>query len=546
MHLLLRRLLRVGNVADSMGAYVPAMVLQKALGLGRVLLFAYLMVHFEMGLWALGMMIFTIASPIMTFGSNNGLARYVSYYEARGRLKAFYRVACRGVFICAVVMLAVGLLTSPVIARLLVAYRLPETPAGAARLLGICTAAMANAFVLALHSNMIGFMVGMRAYRLASAVEVFFTVTFTIFSIVALLLAPTGMAVLLAHLVAMTAALLVGTALLHAGIVRLQPQEHQPSRAQPRTTLVVEPHVDPEEITYSTENPALMQPAEATEEPRRVFWRMIRFGLVAMIGNFMWLAAQYVSFYVTYQRRGEAAAGVFSVFLQLSQLTLFLANAAWAVIFTHVAKYWEIGQKHLSVFVLETAYKAIAMVIMTLTVVVYILAPLWVPILPASYRHGILTLGGLLAFFQTITHLAVMTILAKLRERPFVIAIAALVGGALNVALAVRWTGSGQADPQAAAWAAGFGMYIGAGAVTVVYLLSARVKLMASTWFIMAAPGLLLATKWVPVWACTAIWAAICAAAILTTRLFSDREKHLLLASLQRILVIARRMLGKC
>ncbi len=546
MHVL-RRLLRVGTIADSMGVYVPAMILQKSLGLGRVLLFAYLMVQAQMGLWALGMMIFTIVAPVMTLGSSNGLVRYVSFYEARGKLEALYRQAGKSILVCGVIMLILGLLAAPLIAKLLVAYR-PEQAGAAAggELLSICLAAVANAFLLSLHANQISFMVGMRAYRLAAAVELFFTVVFTVFSLAALLVMPSGLTVLLAHLAALAVTLLLGMKMLHAGVTRLLPaQEASDYAARSDKTLIMEPHTEAQEITQTVEYPILTHEADADNGVNRVFPRIIRFGLIAMAGNFLWLAAQYVSFFITYLRCGKDSAGVFAVFLQLSQPALFLANAAWAVIFTHVARHWETGRRQTGMMVLETSYKAIAMVMMTLTVAVYVSAPLWVLILPESYRHGLGLLGGLLTFFQVVIHLAIMTIIAKLHERPSVIAIAAVAGGAANIALAAHWMGRGESAPEAAAWAAGIGMFAGAGVVTLVYFLLARIRLHAGTCFVLASPALLLAAKWVPVWTIAAIWAGICAIALLTTAFFSVREKQLLSASLKRIGSLAKRVIGK-
>ena len=89
----LARLLKVGSMTDAMGVFVTAMLFQKGLGLARVFLFLYLMkeARAQYGLWGVGMMVFTVAGRFMSLGVNQGLARYVSYYEAGGLLEAFYR-----------------------------------------------------------------------------------------------------------------------------------------------------------------------------------------------------------------------------------------------------------------------------------------------------------------------------------------------------------------------------------------------------------------------------------------------------------------------
>ena len=88
---LLKRLLTVHSIADSVGFYVPAKMLQKALGFVRLLLLTYLIGRTQCGLWGLGMMLFTVAAPLLAVGANHGLTRYVVLYEARGMLREFYR-----------------------------------------------------------------------------------------------------------------------------------------------------------------------------------------------------------------------------------------------------------------------------------------------------------------------------------------------------------------------------------------------------------------------------------------------------------------------
>ncbi|HUU59918.1 MAG TPA: oligosaccharide flippase family protein, partial [Phycisphaerae bacterium] len=108
----LDRLLKVGSIAGSLGVYIPAVAAQKAMGLLRVLIFTYFLSKVEFGLWGLGMMIFNIAALVVTLGSNNGLVRYVSHYEARGRLQTFYRRARWVILGLGLILTGIGLLGS--------------------------------------------------------------------------------------------------------------------------------------------------------------------------------------------------------------------------------------------------------------------------------------------------------------------------------------------------------------------------------------------------------------------------------------------------
>ncbi|MFW6133205.1 MAG: hypothetical protein ACOC8F_04855 [Planctomycetota bacterium] len=550
-----RRLLKVGSVAESMSAYVPAVVLHKGLGLVRVLLFAHFMRRAEAqyGLWGLAMMLFTVAAPLMTLGSNQGLVRYVSFYEARGRLREFYRRARGGVLVCTAAALALAVLASPGAARLLVLFR--ADPAGAAsvgELTRVCLAAAVNAFALALYLNMTGFMVGLRVYRLVAATEVLFSVAFTVLGIAVLAASPTSLSVLTAHFGALLVALVGGMAALHAAVAshRDEPDAEAESRTLRQRSgaegaVVMEPMGETDEVTGTTSYAAGSEAAPSRGAMRQV----LRYGVVAMAGNLLWLAAQYVSFFATYLRGGEAQAGVYAIFLQLSQPTLFLANAAWAVVLTHVARRWEGRQHATAMLVLETSYKAVAIALMVLTLTIYAAAPLWVRILPPGYRRGLPLLGGLLLFFQTVIHLAVVTILAKLHERPSAIALAALVGGACNGVLAWRWMQPGarfDSPVEGAAWAAGVGMLAGATAVGVGYLLWTRTRLRPSTWFVLLSPALLLGGLRVSPWALLAAWAALCALVVATPLVFDSREKRLLVGSVERVWTTVRRTVGRC
>ena len=89
--------------------------------------------------------------------------------------------------------------------------------------------------------------------------------------------------------------------------------------------------------------------------------RVFRYGLAALLGTMLWQVSGYVSFWLTSRRYGQAEAGVFYVFLLLGQPIVFLAGAAWAVIFSHVARVWSAGRRRAATLELETAYKAVVM-----------------------------------------------------------------------------------------------------------------------------------------------------------------------------------------
>lgn len=518
----LSRLLKVGSMVDSLGVYVPAMVLQKAMGLARLFFFIYMLHELQHGLWGLGAMIFTMAAPLLTLGSNHGLVRYVSFYEVRGRLSVFYRKLWPRVLAMVAALAVVAFLAGKVLTDLLIVSR-TRSSLGYSQQLWICYAAIANAMLMALYHNMLGFMYGMRAYRLVAVVELFFGIVLTVMLPAALLAEPTALTALWVHLAAVAAALAGGMTLLHIGVTRLT--DHVP--VIPDEGLVME--VDPagEEITGAV--PESPMPADTPEAPEKnAFERVLKFGSVAMIATLLWHGVGFVSFWLTNRFAGTAKLGVFRAFLMLGQSVIFIANSAWAVIFSHVARRWENDDRKTALFTLQAAYKAVALIMMTLTITVYVSAPLWVRILPVRYRDGLPLLGGLLMFFQGITHLSIMTIIAKLQERPYVIALASLAAGAANVLLALWWMPICRYAPAGASWAAGVGLYVGAGLVTLLYFYLTDVKLSFVTHVVMVLPVMLLMPLCLPVWVLAVVWMLLLAVAVGTPWCFQPDERRVL------------------
>jgi O-antigen/teichoic acid export membrane protein len=253
---------------------------------------------------------------------------------------------------------------------------------------------------------------------------------------------------------------------------------------------------------------------------RHAFRRVLQFGFVAMVGNILWIAAQQISLVVTNRSYGKEDAGVFNAFLQLSQGVLLVSNSAFAVVFAHVARRWEAFSRDAAMRTLETAYKAVTIAMMAMTIAILATGPWWVRVLPAKYHQGLALLGGLLMFFQGVSNLALLTSVARLRDRPIVIAVAALAGGAANTLLALWWTPVH--GPAGAAWAAGVGMMAGGTTVTLVYFLAAHVRLQPVTYLLMVCSLLLL----LPIWAAAAVWAAVVLAALVSPLLFARQEKR--------------------
>ncbi len=501
----------VGSMADSMGVYVPAKVIQKLLGLGRLLVFMYLVAgKTQFALWTLGVAIFSVAAPLLTLGSPNALARYAALYEQRGELRRFCRSAVLIVLGCTAGTAAIAFAAGDLIT---IYVMLSDKAAGPDVSFDVqrtvCYVALGNAVMLTLYLNLTAILYGLRTYRLVAAVELLFAVLFTAAGTAVLLVWPTGLAVLAAHMVCLAVATLAGAAGLWLGLGKIADCGLRIADSQERT-----------QGSAAEAGKSVGFPEHATTA--NMLGRLLRFGLVALAANTLWGMASYASLWLTNRHLSKSDAGVFAAMLLIGQPVLFLADAAWAVVFSHVARRWESHDRSGAMFTLEAAYKAVTLSLMTLAVGMYVTAPLWIRVLPAGYRSGLPLLGGLLLYFQTVIHLALLTIVAKLHERPWVIAVAAAAAIGGNLSLGLTWVPTW--GMEGASWAAGVGCLGGSLAVSAIYLLGSRTRLTAGSWIVMAMPALLL----LPAWAAAAAWAGLLAAAMATRLVLTPREKTLL------------------
>ena len=525
---MLRRLLTPGSMADSVGLYAGAVFFQRALGLGRVVLFTWLLAGAgaQWGLWAVASMIFTLGGPAVALGANQSLARYVAACQARGTLEPFYRmVRWRVPAVVAALTLAALAGADWLTAHVVVSH---DEAAGLAysqqRL--ICQWAILNAAGMGLFLSAVAFISGLRLYRLASLVEVFYGVAFTACGAGVLLVDRSATAILVVHAASLLAATAAGVALLHVALRQTPAPGGDVSMAA--AAGVMGPEAQQDDVTAPLTAALAARPA--AEPMPRLYRRFLGYGVTALAATSLWQGLGYVSFELVNRHSGKAVGGVFNLFLLLGQPVVYLANAAWAVIFSHVAKSWEDNRRAEAMASLETAYKAVTLVTSALALLLLAAGPLWVRLLAPEYRPGLAWLPGMTMFFLALNHLALMTILARLYEDPWVIALAAVVGGAINVVLCNLWLPTW--GPAGAAWAGGVGLAAGGLAVSCFYCLARRIRLSPSTWLLQFAPLLLLVGVPLPAWAAALLWLPLFLAAALTTWFFPADQKRLLLRRL--------------
>ena len=500
-----------------MSIYLPASLVQLILAMGRVLVFTYLISRNEMGVWGTGAMIFVVGAPLICLGSNHSLVRYVSIYEARGKLLLFFRRMRVFVPLLTALLVGITFVCSKYLISRVIYPQMNGEISSYHWYVGF--AVIGNLGLMALYLCMLSFIYGLRVYALASMLEVLFAALFTASAVVWLALGGCGatLTMLLAHLGSLVVVLSIGMTLLWIGVNRIS----QNPAVDVQSTPDIEPTADDGDMVKAT-IPVIGKVSSELEEPdetlREGLLRFVKFGLAGMIGALLWQVSGYVSFTLVYQWRGEQSGGVFHVMNKLTQPLVVLAGAAWAVVFSHVAKQWEINKKT-AMSTLELSFKAIAITVMTFTIAIYATSPLWIKLLDTRYHGGLLYLPGLFTLAVGISNLTMLTIPAKLHERPIIIGLGAVSGVALNILLAALWMP--RWGEVGAALAAGVGMYFGGGIVMFVYLLATNVNLRDSSYFILALPVLLL----LPIYILIPVWLVILAVCVFSPWIFSKAQK---------------------
>jgi len=496
---------KVESMGRSAAVYVPIVLLNKACTYGRVILLTWLIGTVQFGVWQLGVMVFSVMASVATLGAGQGVARYVSHYQARGQLRRVYRRAMIGIVALALGTTGLAALAAGPIADLLAGARDAGQHYSRPERLDIVAMALLNGLFMALYLNLQSCIRALRTFRLLAAVDLGYTLTFTALALAGAAWTHSGYAVLVAH--AGSLALMVGLGGLAA--IRLL----RGAGAAEAATTGIEAEGD------------LAAPA-----PAPVLRRLLTYGGVSMLATLMWQVGNQTSAFFTNRYHSGDDFGVYTAFRQLCQPVWVLSGVIWGLVFSHVASHWERGDRPAAVRMVNLTYKSVVLALTTISVAVLATAPWWQLLLGRSYRlspapggRDLMMLAGLLMFFQCSANLGIASIAAKLRERPIVVVIMAGVGVAANAALARAWVPAGGVC--AAARAAGWGMWC-ACAVGAAYLLMSGFKAHPAVYLLSLSPAVLM----LPLPASAAVWAAVLLVAAGSRLVFSPWEKRVLWA----------------
>ena len=511
---------KVESMGRSFSAYAPAVVVHKLLDYARVLLLTWFVGKAEFGIWALGSMVFIMASTVSTLGTSQSIARYVSFYQARGQLVRFFRRAALGVCLVGLAVVALGVLGAGGIAELLAVTKPLDEPLIFDVRFQIVMLGLLNGLLLALYNNLHSCIRAMRTFHLLAALEVGFSLVFTAAALGAAAAGGGGISILWAHAGSLAGALLVGGVAAYRclGYVTTAPRQGEEAIGE-------EGAVVPE-----GEHPAPGEQAQAVgADGTPILYRLLRFGFVAMLATLAWQAGNFLSRWMTNRFHGPAEAGVYSALQTFCQPAWILSGIIWGLVFSHLASHWESNKRWATVRMANVTFKAVVLVLMTGTVLVLATGRWWQLLLAEGYRREDLRLlAGLLMFYQCSANLGLATMVAKLRERPIVIVGIFAVGVAVNAVLGWLWIPTGGA--LAAAQAAGIGM-LTAVALGTVYLLAAGFRVHPAAHVLALSPALLLA----PMPYAAAAWGVVLVAAAATPLIFTAREKLMLIRYVRSI-----------
>ena len=527
----------------SLEVYLPSMILQKGLGMVRLVWLTRLVETTQWAIWTIGLMIFSLVGPAITLGANHGIARYTSLYEVQDRLGEFYKKAkliILSLAICFTILIWISwaqvrdwifLFNEFISQKQTIKATLIDSK--------ISCAIIGNIFMLGIYVCLTSFICALRLYRLAAVVEIFFTLSFSTIAICWTSFNSTAEAILFSHLISLIATIILGIYFAELAVRKMQNQEVKqqfetepqfvvPTDVSDELETSLQAAIDPTE-NLAKNNRKIISPTIATSGK---LIQIARFSIFSMVSTLIWSSVSYIGFIMVYLCWSAQHAGPFAAVQSVCQRIIFIANAAWGVLFAHVAKRWESQNKAGALYILETAFKGISLLVSTLAVLLIISAPLWVKVLAKNYQFAETCIPGIIMFFATASNLTLLTILAKLHEKPIIISIAALVGGAAIIALGaitINRADQSEMNFELAARATGVGMFLGANLVMIIFFALAKIRIAANTYFIILLPALFL----MPVEILAPAWGLILAFAIFTNKLFSHQQKQTLIVPIK-------------
>lgn len=486
-------LFKPDGIGASLGFYLPATVVSRFMGLIRGVVLTWLISESQYGLLQIALLSISILHPLLGFGFNEAMTRYVPQYETRGVLRAFLTRALAGALLISIVLGGLAWLGAGPLGRFLFEV-MPEAgglpPDFDVTLIGHL--AVGTTFCLVLYFLLLGILRGLRMFRAISAIETVYQVGFTV---VAVVIALFGWKSAQAMLICYAASVLTTVLLFTPSLVRVI-------------------------------GSAADQPEPLSESGRALLGQMLRFSIWAALAALMWQTLQYYPVWYLHKvcgREGEVT-GIFAAMRLLAQAVLVVALAVVTVVQTSATKTWESRGQQAADRLLLLGFKATALVLLGLSAVLAVSARVLVMIYPSSYAIGQAAITPSLLNYVLWSYLLFQTIHFTLIEKTRHVFLPWCLGLLCTIAFSKWLVQPGMPDSlalKAAAWAGVLGI-TPAVMICVVLLKVERRPFDFGTWLLLIAACVLA----LPLPLMVPIMALVLLLAAGTTTILSHEEKR--------------------
>lgn len=378
-------LFRPESVTGSLGFYIPATALARALGLVRGIILARLIAEQEFGLFQVGLLAVNVLNPLCGLGLNEGVARYVPMYETRGRLRSYLRQAVPFVTLVALLLSAAVFLAAEPLGRAIF-QTLPAAGQAAVATTTWTTLTRIVAtvtFGTVLYFLLLAILKGLRMFRAVSLLELLMNGLFTLLTIVAALVGFDDAASMMGGY-GLTLLLLL------------------PLFAIPLSWVIAD-------------KPGT--PAIETEGNAPPLRQLIQFSAWAVVAAVIWQVLQYYPMWFLQKTHGPAVTAVFGGVRLITQIVLVGAVTIIAVIQTSVNKLWESRGRAEADRQLLLAYKSTSMLMFAGCVLFSAFAGPIMRLFPTSFAIGVPIVSLSLLFFLISAHLTFLSVHFALIEK---------------------------------------------------------------------------------------------------------------------------------
>jgi O-antigen/teichoic acid export membrane protein len=400
------------GMIKSVATYLPATVFCRGISFARGLIIAWLLASRtgQLGLLSVALQVINVVAPLASLGLGDAVTRYISKYEADGRLVRFLRQASGFVLGGTVCVSTILLIFSQPFAG----YVFSTSSFSSGEVTRLAWATIGAIIGVVLYSMTVAILRGLRSFEALALMELTHGVLFVILSIGAVLfVSRRAEAVIWAYL----GALLIPTLAwgwLMAG--RLAGRSRQ----------------------------------ESSIETRQVARQILRFGIWTALAGVGWQGWQACSLWYLTKFDTALHSDVFAAARIIGQAIIIVGMSLIAIIMTNVYVHWEIGARIRANFLLGVYTKLALLGLLIACLVIVLFRNSIMIVLPASLAGASAIMPQMVLFFFYGTAMTFLAVNVALIEKMHLVLWSWLCGLLANGFLVWLWVGG----PASLAWAA--------------------------------------------------------------------------------------------